>query len=1349
MSIIPVSHCRQIQNTLNMSQDLAALNPLLSEALQALSPRELMTSPEYKDLSPPHTTELWNSLKPQGGASPQAGITTESIAHQSCSQPANSVSGRMSPEIFQISLTQSFAPPASTPRTRGQKASALTSLNVRKALFSEYICITCKKSCKSKAGLVSHSRVHTRKAKECLVAKIDTPAAYPEADSPASPPWNLAHEFTLIQSTCAIEHTAIKLATAAMPQALAETHFKTLLTQPSEDEVTVVKVVPAPSEDEVIVVKVVPAARKVTHPPRPRKIPGSTIRRRAIHKKKSLKRSTALRGLCPQCPSLFDTRRSLIVHLKDKHPLGEIQRERKSKPSQDQNTQLDNGDEDPTSLVQSIIMEIIEKEVPWVSERIQCCKLMIEELDLNPEMPIPGTPATPVTCGTVDTTEREGYSPGTAGSTPTSPLVLDSQEASSMGMGSPSTPSRNAISMCLGETLNMESPHPSPSSSMEDLEVTPLQTQTEVTHLTLSQVVEPAGQSQAPDSHHSTLPVAFSLPISTTSYLAEQHLLPLKTRGDGLCILRAITTCLQYATQWGYTVEDLSQKLLNEVETSKEKYSPFCLDTPDVVKATKEYLHKKKYMSEISDLLIEALAHALSIKITIISREAPEQTGVMSISPYPQGGKTRAEVYLLRSDTKADAGTHYDSVIPGSILRKKLVLVSQSEGECMLRCPITSQKYLLFQHPSPLSNFAKLNLSVENTPYSSVEQFYQASKFKKGTDTHSSIMNCNNPFRIKQLGKKSPTRSQPENTMVKGLTAKFNEKGSHQEHLLNTSECILIESTHDNYWGIGRDFTRDHNPSQYLNRTNWTGSNKLGVEIMRIRSEVIRTPTITKLGRGRPCKGTPTPTAPKPTPSKVTLSPAWLNPPASIKEKGLKKTPVKPTTSSRQSTLALLPVKGLYIPPQGMQAREVIATVTSLNPTLGRCLAYEKGKITSSHPEALKALKGPLLPGHRSLGKPLSRFLPAESVKSHWLSTPLANTACNATTIASNPRVVHVSAHDKNSTHTIWHITTGQLSQTSSKHIEPNYLEAGTTVLSLVPFTPPIRCTFCQSLEHTKFDCWAEYSSCVFCAGHHSADECGQRWRHKCANCLGPHKASDPACPEVKAKRARQGLPQLSTQKSGGHKHSIPVPTCSNSSTETSHKGQTPEATHKKGSAVTHKAGNIPSLFAARFTADRIETLFSPAAYQRISKRLFPSLVAHKRTDGSQLPTVATGSLRQPTPPQKPSKAGNRKITTCNPEAPGDYGQLPAVFQVPRFHRQAAPVTEPSSRSPTSGGTYITRPIGQKSMTRVSFAPKGPVFHSAYCPAVGDVSDTPPFLLPLISQLHGYLRHGINNSIPH
>ena len=188
---------------------------------------------------------------------------------------------------------------------------------------------------------------------------------------------------------------------------------------------------------------------------------------------------------------------------------------------------------------------------------------------------------------------------------------------------------------------------------------------------------------------------------------------------------------------------------------------------------------------------------------------------------------------------------------------------------------------------------------------------------------------------------------------------------------------------------------------------------------------------------------------------------------------------------------------------------------------------------------------------------------------------------------------VHVSAHDKNSTHTIWHITTGQLSETSSKRIEPNYLEAGTAVLNLVPYTHPIRCTFCQSLEHTKFDCWAEYSSCVFCAGHHSAEECGQRWRHKCANCLGPHKASDPACPEVKAKRAKQGLPQLSTKKSEGHKHSIPVPTCSNSSTETSHRDK-PLRPHTKRDLQKHTKQETFPLFSLRDSQQIALKHFSP-----------------------------------------------------------------------------------------------------------------------------------------------------------
>ena len=79
-----------------------------------------------------------------------------------------------------------------------------------------------------------------------------------------------------------------------------------------------------------------------------------------------------------------------------------------------------------------------------------------------------------------------------------------------------------------------------------------------------------------------------------------------------------------------------------------------------------------------------------------------------------------------------------------------------------------------------------------------------------------------------------------ENAMTEGLAAKFTNEGTHQAHLLQTSECILVESTHGNIWGIGKDFTRDVDPLSFLNRTSWVGANRLGMKLMRIRSSLIR-----------------------------------------------------------------------------------------------------------------------------------------------------------------------------------------------------------------------------------------------------------------------------------------------------------------------------------------------------------------------------------------------------------------------------------------------------------------------------------------------------------------------------
>ena len=365
---------------------------------------------------------------------------------------------------------------------------------------------------------------------------------------------------------------------------------------------------------------------------------------------------------------------------------------------------------------------------------------------------------------------------------------------------------------------------------------------------------------------HST---PLSLPTDATSYMAEQHLLRLKSERNGMGILEAVTVCLKYATRWGYTVEDVTEELLAEVVDFEKEHALTVLDPTQVVEQRKErlrgYLKGKECSPEMPDSWIGPLARALGIRITLITQDEDNlgQIGIMTVYPSKKVEKKKPGIYLIRHNREDqdefvddEEPTRFDSVIPGCMLRKKLILISQTEGECVLECPLTKQKYLLFQHPSPLSNLAELDLVINDESYSSVEQYYQASKFKEGSAARKSIMDCSNQFEIKRLGRRrvrgqmvSKRRKRKQlddgfgNVMTEGLAAKFTNKGTHQDHLLQTSECILVESTHGNLWGIGKDFTRDVDPQSFLNRTSWVGANRLGIKLMRIRSSLIRSHT--------------------------------------------------------------------------------------------------------------------------------------------------------------------------------------------------------------------------------------------------------------------------------------------------------------------------------------------------------------------------------------------------------------------------------------------------------------------------------------------------------------------------
>ena len=390
-----------------------------------------------------------------------------------------------------------------------------------------------------------------------------------------------------------------------------------------------------------------------------------------------------------------------------------------------------------------------------------------------------------------------------------------------------------------------------------------------------------------------------------------------------------------------------------------------------------------------------------------------------------------------------------------------------------------------------------------------------------------------------------------------------------------------------------------------------------------------------------------------------------------------------------------LPQKGLYLPPAGLTARGVIETVMDQKPDIGKKLIYVKGKVTSTDPAVLHALKMPLVPKHPVLNKPLKRFLPKGTIQKQWLSPPVPNNQGTGVAIATNPRVMHVSIHEKNPTHTIWNIVTTHIHNPKVDYQEPNYLEAGKFVIQhLVPYSPPIRCTICQSLEHSKQDCMAEYSSCVFCAGYHHSNDCRTKWKAKCVNCWGEHRASDLRCPEAVSKARKQSLPSLDNNISAGPSDN--------------HKD-----THNSVSTTATKTtslcqSEIPSLFSVKFTQAHVQTLFPSNQYSRIANKLFPSLYNHHQLDQNSIPVAVTTDIttRVLNEYRIPKSYSHTRQATFRRN----------VNQWKKQYTNAMDFNRHGNQNPRQSHTNL------------------------YCPVVGNVTIPCPSWLPIVKGIHNMIR---------
>ena len=136
-----------------------------------------------------------------------------------------------------------------------------------------------------------------------------------------------------------------------------------------------------------------------------------------------------------------------------------------------------------------------------------------------------------------------------------------------------------------------------------------------------------------------------------------------------------------------------------------------------------------------------------------------------------------------------------------------------------------------------LSNFYNVPIIYEGITYPSVENAFQATKFKGASEQET--MEVRSQFAVihsgkaKRLGKKIPLRKDwdiiKDNVMLNLVIQKFNHPELASK-LLQTGDALIVEGNywHDNYWGVctcSRCETKKHH-------------NKLGKILMETRRRI-------------------------------------------------------------------------------------------------------------------------------------------------------------------------------------------------------------------------------------------------------------------------------------------------------------------------------------------------------------------------------------------------------------------------------------------------------------------------------------------------------------------------------
>ena len=202
--------------------------------------------------------------------------------------------------------------------------------------------------------------------------------------------------------------------------------------------------------------------------------------------------------------------------------------------------------------------------------------------------------------------------------------------------------------------------------------------------------------------------------------------------------------------------------------------------------------------------------------------------------PVMKRAKVLKRKATLRDDKLIVDGTTY-TVNNVDIIANALGMTDISEASL--------EKHHLFSGQySPLSNFARVPIIINDVQYQSTEHYFQAEKARFAGDlsTHKKIIAAELPIEAKSLGrtvKVDKTRWPPvaRRIMEKAVTAKFTQNAKLRNHLLATGARQIVECSRDQVWGNGTAW----NSPEAHDSSKWKGANQLGVILSEVR-ELLR-----------------------------------------------------------------------------------------------------------------------------------------------------------------------------------------------------------------------------------------------------------------------------------------------------------------------------------------------------------------------------------------------------------------------------------------------------------------------------------------------------------------------------